>query len=197
MINGAKHAQLGLQTVFTHHVVVLRSWLTAQLQQVINQSSCTCHALSTWCGFGTQSCEITHQSSGLNTDFFAHLLGRCVGKFTCPAKCFTCPIGLVTWGFHAPFQNLYVPTGQVNFMMYLPWPVFYMGEQVGQPLMFSPDLVVSIWSLWTYSNFHRFTPKGVNSHSVVWTGHQATILEIFICSLTMMRWHSLIIFLFV
>ncbi len=77
--------------------------------------------------------------SGLNTNVLAHLPScRCAGKFTCSAKFSTCPIGLVTWRFHVPLQNLYLPTRQVNFMMYPPWPMFYLGGQVGQPLMFSP-----------------------------------------------------------
>ena len=48
-INGVKqhnHAELGLQPFSTCHVVVLQSWLIAQLQEVINQSSCTSHALA-------------------------------------------------------------------------------------------------------------------------------------------------------
>ena len=48
MIKGAKQhncAQLGLQSLSTFHVVVLQSWLIAQLEEVINQSSYTCHAL--------------------------------------------------------------------------------------------------------------------------------------------------------
>ena len=49
MINGAKernHAQLGLQSLSLCHVVVLQSWLIAWLQEVVNQSSCTSHALA-------------------------------------------------------------------------------------------------------------------------------------------------------
>ncbi len=46
------HAQLGLQSLSICHVVMLQSWLIARLQEVINQSSCSCalskHLASVW-----------------------------------------------------------------------------------------------------------------------------------------------------